>query len=310
MTTTPSERDQAASLVSLADMADTWYVVLEAEGKSVQTVRAYRAGVEGFIAWYAGQGDAEPVLDRPAVAGYLVDLRRGGASAGTSRLRFAALRLFSRWLMDEDPHHRDELANMKPPKADEPEVDGLSDAQLEALIRACRGIRFADRRDEALVRLMAETGVRIGGAMGMEVTDLDMVERTAKVVLKGGRPHMVGPLSAKTVLALKRYLAMRRSHKLAHTPALWLGEQSRPFGYQGAARALGIRATRAGIVGFHPHRLRHTSASRWLDRGGSEGGLMQQMGWKDRSMLDRYVRDTAARRAREEACRLNLGDIG
>jgi integrase/recombinase XerD len=298
------------SLVSLADMADTWYVVLEAEGKSAQTIRAYRAGVEGFIAWYAGQGGAEPVLDRPAVAAYVADLLRSGQSAGTARLRVAALRLFSQWLAEEDPHHRDQLAKYKPPKDKEPEVDGLSDAQLEALIRACRGTRFADRRDEALVRLMAETGVRIGGAMGMKVADLDMVERTARVVLKGGRPHTVGPLSAKTVLALKRYLAMRRSHRLAHTPALWLGEQSRPFGYQGAARALGIRAARAVIAGFHPHRLRHTSASRWLDAGGSEGGLMQQMGWRDRSMLDRYVRDTAARRAREEAARLNLGDIG
>jgi hypothetical protein len=30
----------------------------------------------------------------------------------------------------------------------------------------------------------------------------------------------------------------------------------------------------AGIVGFHPHRLRHTAAHRWPAAGGSEGGLM------------------------------------
>ncbi len=79
--------------------------------------------------------------------------------------------------------------------------------------------------------------------------------------------------------------------------------------YNGLYQKLGQRAETAGIPDFHPHRLRHTAASRWLRAGGSEGGLMQVAGWRSRSMLDRYVEDTAAERAFEEAKRLNLGEV-
>jgi integrase len=109
--------------------------------------------------------------------------------------------------------------------------------------------------------------------------------------------------------ALDRYLRARRAHRLAATPALWLGEQGRQFGYQGLARALAHRAQAAGIEGFHPHRLRHTAASRWLARGGTEDGLMAMAGWTDRNMLRHYTQDTAERRAIEEAARLRLDDI-
>ncbi len=65
----------------------------------------------------------------------------------------------------------------------------------------------------------------------------------------------------------------------------------------------------AGIVGFRPHRLRHTAAHRWLAAGGSEGGLMAVAGWTRPDMLLRYTKAQASSRAADEARRLNLGDV-
>lgn len=72
---------------------------------------------------------------------------------------------------------------------------------------------------------------------------------------------------------------------------------------------LETRAQTAGVVGFHPHKLRHTAAHRWLARGGSEGGLMAVAGWTRPDMLLRYTRAQASSRAAEEAQRLNLGEL-
>lgn len=80
------------------------------------------------------------------------------------------------------------------------------------------------------------------------------------------------------------------------------------FGYQGLYSALKRRAEDAGIAAFHPHVPRHTAAGRWLEAGGSEGGLMAVAGWSRRDMLDRYVRSSSEKRAAEEARRPGLGE--
>jgi integrase/recombinase XerD len=96
---------------------------------------------------------------------------------------------------------------------------------------------------------------------------------------------------------------------LKDDPALWLGDRGKHFSYDALHKTLGMRAAMAGIQGFHPHRLRHTAAHRWLARGGSEGGLMAVAGWTRPDMLLRYTKAQASARAAEEAQRLNLGEL-
>lgn len=66
--------------------------------------------------------------------------------------------------MDADP-----LAGLKPPKLDSKVIPVLSDQQLRALLAACQGPALSDRRDEALVRLLAETGLRAGETVALQV---------------------------------------------------------------------------------------------------------------------------------------------
>jgi integrase len=102
---------------------------------------------------------------------------------------------------------------------------------------------------------------------------------------------------------------MRRTHRLASTSALWLGDRGKELAYYGLRNTLQYRAETAGINDFHPHLMRHTAASRWLAAGGSEGGLMAVAGWSTRDMIDRYTRATSSERAAAEARGLGLGDL-
>jgi integrase len=154
-----------------------------------------------------------------------------------------------------------------------------------------------------------ETAARAEEILAMETGDVDLRKGAAVIRRgKGGRGRRV-PFGPQTAQALDRYLRLRRAHRLAGTPALWLGDRGKDLGYYGLRNALDRRAGAAGIEGFHIHRLRHTAASRWLAAGGSEGGLMAMAGWRSRDMLDRYVEDTAMDRAADESRSLNLGDM-
>jgi hypothetical protein len=88
------------------------------------------------------------------VRAFLADLRKAGQRPGTLRLRYSALRLFGKWLASEGELDADPLLSMSPPKLDRPMVHAVADADVTALLRACEGKTFADKRDTALVRLL------------------------------------------------------------------------------------------------------------------------------------------------------------
>jgi integrase/recombinase XerD len=292
----------------LAALSESWLLELRAVNKSANTIRNYDEGVRTFLRW-CETSDTPTELTKANVQAFLSHLLDNGLAPTTARSRYSALKRFSAWLSSERETPADDLLGMAPPKLDVKVVNPLTDAELRDLIKVCKGKDFRSRRDEAIVRLMAETGLRASELLSLQVSDLDLPHGTALVRKdKGGKARIV-PFSPQTSAALDRYLRIRRDHKLADTQDVWLGARSNQFNYTGLWRTLTYRARLAGIDGMHPHRLRHTAATRWLAAGGSEGGLMQVAGWSKREMLDRYVHATASERATDEARRLNLGEM-
>ncbi|MCG7595754.1 tyrosine-type recombinase/integrase [Mycobacterium sp. PSTR-4-N] len=290
-------------------LVPSWELTLRAERKANATIEQYTTAVRLYFRWCAT--NAEPLaVDRTLVKRFIADLMEAGKAPSTAGLRLQALRQFSRWLTEEGEQAEDPLLGLKPPKVDVAVVQSLTEDELRALLKACAGRTFRDRRDEAAVRLLAETGMRSGELLGLTVDDVDLVK--GLVLIRHAKNHhgrmvSVGP---QTAAAVDRYLRVRRQHRLANTSTLWLGDNSRgTISYHGLRDAILRRAETAGLRHFHLHKLRHTFASRWLDSGGSEGGLMATAGWRRREMLDRYVAATAAERAADEARRLNLGDL-
>lgn len=292
----------------LVALLPSWELHLKAERKSRETLKAYLTGVRLFLIWCERNG-VPAVLDRRTVAAFVADLLDNGAEAATARNRQLAVRRFSAWLADEDEIERDDLVGMKPPKLDVKVVASLTDEEIGRLIKACAGKEFRDRRDEAIVRLMVETALRSEELLSMTLPDTDLARGSAVIRRgKGGKGRTV-PFGPRTGSAIDRYIRTRRTHRLAGTPVLWLGDRGKEFKYHALRDTLAYRAGLAGLVDFHPHLLRHTGASRWLDAGGSEGGLMAVAGWTRRDMLDRYVKATSERRAGEESRRLGLDDF-
>ncbi|RFZ34987.1 Tyrosine recombinase XerC [Mycobacterium marinum] len=297
-----------ADLPDLAVLLSSWQLAMRAERKSPATVASYTEGVKAFLRWSERTGTA-PQITKTTVQAFTADLLESGAEAATARARHMALRRYAAWLAEEGELDENPLLGVKPPKLDAKVVDALTDDQLRRLIKACQGKQLIDRRDEAIVRLMAETGLRAGEVIGMQVADIDFQECRAVVRRgKGGKGRVV-PFGVQTGAALDRYMRARRAHRLSVTGAFWLGGGGQTFSYSGLDKALKVRAAAAGISGFHLHLMRHTAATRWLRAGGSEGGLMAVAGWSTRSMVDRYTGASAAERAANEARGLGLGDL-
>lgn len=296
-------------LLDITAMLPSWLRALRSERKSPHTVKAYRQGVLTFLDW-TERAAQPPELSKPIVQIFVAALLDEGMAAKTVGNHLLALRRFCDWLAAEDEIPSNPLAGMQQPKLDRKVVEALSDDDLRALLKACEGKRFTDRRDTAIVRLTMETGIRAGEVVAMAVDDVDLTREPAVIRRGKGGEGRVIPFSPQTATAIDRYLRARRSHRLASTPTLWLGADNwRTFSYAALHRTLAARADAAGIKGFHPHKMRHTAATRWLRANGSEQGLMAVAGWSSRTMLDRYTAASAAERAADEARGLNLGDL-
>jgi site-specific recombinase XerD len=294
--------------MDFAGLSRSWLVALQAANKSPKTIEQYTEGVRLFLGWCERTGTT-PELSKPVVGAFIASIFDAGQSPNTARARQMALKRFSAWLVGEGELDADALVGMVQPRLDVKVTDPLTELELRDLISACQGKSFADRRDEAIVRFMAETGVRAGECVRLALADVDVVRGLATVRHgKGGRARIV-PFGPQTGQAIDRYIRARRTHRLTTSAALWLGERDQTFAYTSLFRALQRRAAAAGIDRFYPHLLRHTFATRWLSSQGSEGGLMAVAGWRKREMLDRYTAATAAERAADEARRLRLGDL-
>lgn len=295
-------------------LAESWQLALRAERKSPQTLKAYGDGVRFYLAW-CDEREAEP-MSRASLNLWVAGLLDGGAAATTARARQLAVRRFAAWLTEEGEIPVDPFLGVKAPKLDERVVEPLTDDELRALIKACappKGTNAKEamrhRRDEAIVRLMLETGLRAGETAALQVADVDLMEGVVVVRRgKGGKGRVV-PIGPEASLALDRYVRLRRSHRLAESADLWLGDRGKRFTYDALHKTLSERAALAGLKGFHPHKLRHTAAHRWLAAGGSESGLMAVAGWTRPDMLMRYTKAQASARAAEEARKLNLGEL-
>jgi site-specific recombinase XerD len=298
----------ARSLLDIAALLPSWQLALRAERKSPGTVKTYSAGVEGFLRWCQSTG-TEPELTKPTVQAFVASVLDGGAEAATAHARLKGVRLFSAWLADEKEIDEDPLEGMRSPKLDTKVVKALSVDQIRLLIKACAGSRLIDRRDEAIIRFMVESGARASEVVDIQVADVDLQRGLVTIRRgKGGKGRVV-PIGPQTGIAIDRYLRARRSHRLAGTGALWLGGGGKTFGYHALDAGLKARADIAGIEDFHAHLLRHTFATRWKAAQGTDDGLMAIAGWSSRTMIDRYAGAAAEERAAAESRALGLGDL-
>jgi len=304
----------AAPAPNLDVLLPSWLLSMRADRKSAQTIKTYTDGVRFYLAWCAAQ-EVEP-LSRSSLRAWTTALLDGGNQPATAVSRQLAVRRYAAWLTEEGELAVDPFLGIKSPRLDTKVVEPLTEDELRALLKACippKGLTPAQvlryRRDEAMLRFMLETGARAGEVVALALADLDLPGGTAIIRKgKGGKGRVV-PFGASTAQAIDRYLRLRRSHRLAESPALWLGDRGKGFSYDALHKTLGQRAAAAGIAGFHPHRMRHTAAHRWLAAGGSEGGLMAVAGWTRPDMLMRYTKAQASSRAAEEARGLNLGEL-
>jgi len=258
--------------MKIQEALEKFIIQLKANGRSFHTINQYERHVSLFGHWMVKVERSAIIksISHKDVASFLVSSmartrRYGGVKKAVSMnaLR-SSLKGFFQYLhkaglITQDPTRltRRAICGTPPPRT-------LSDADRKRLFDLLeKGLGFETKRDNALFKLMIETGIRLGSAIALDVEDVDLDNNEIWLnSTKGDRPEKAFiPPSIHTFLF--DLIAMVKSGPL------FTARNGKRLSIRHIQRRFRIWQERAGIKRMaSPHILRHTFASRLYQRSG------------------------------------------
>lgn len=189
----------------------------------------------------------------------------------------SALRSFYVWQMREGVAIRNPATDVRAPKrpARLPATVDVDD--LAALLDVTPASDI-DVRDHALLELFYSAGVRLAEAVGLNIADVDLAQREARVLGKGARERHV-PIGSRAAAALKNWLRIRAQWAAPDQPALFVSIHGKRLSRSSVAARMDRWAIRHGLpVHLHPHKLRHSFATHLLESSADLRAVQELLG--------------------------------
>jgi integrase/recombinase XerC len=259
------------------------------------TADQYQRGLEDFAEWYRGTYAEEP---QPALLtdeelrewrGFLSGVRKLAAS--TVNVRLSAVKGLARSVGRE--------LSVRGVRQVEQPIDPLNGRELGRLIAAIEshswGPDWLQKRNRALVSVMARAGLRVKEVVSLDLGDIEINERSGRVTIRQGKglKERRVPLPLQTRRALSAYLESRPTW--AKRQALFLTKTGNRLSTRAVQRLVKVAAQRAGIdKDVTPHVLRHTYATRFLRKTGDLATLQDILGHTNIATTSRYLHPDAA----------------
>lgn len=248
---------------------------------SPQTLASYRDTVRLLLLYVKAQTGKEPCslqvtdLDAPVILAFLDHLEQDRHNRISSRnVRLAAVRTFFRWLALRDPESVGIAARVLaiPVKRTEKKiVQGLSRAEVEALLATPDLTTWQGRRDHALLLTLYNTGARVSEMMTLQRPQVHFGASSFVHLHGKGRKERTVPLWHKTARALQGWFRdlAGASHQLAFPNARGgpLSRDGVDYLLQRAVHRALPQCPSLATKSISPHTLRHTTASHLLQSG-------------------------------------------
>lgn len=304
----------AAPATTLEQLVGDYLSSCRARGLARATVEQYRFSLtEVFLPWCRDQAVNDVAeLSQRALDRFTAHLleeggRRGRLSRTTSHTYIRHVRQFLNWARKEG----ETASEAKPqlPRLPRRVLDVLSREEIDQLEGAAQ-----TERDKLIVRLLADTGIRVGELCALRVGDVTRHERGAllKIHGKGGKERLV-PLRPELARRLDRFSRHRPRDAVDDRIFLAL-RRGREGDYEalttsGVGQLLRGLADRAGLTKrVHPHLLRHSFATEALRRGMNPVQLAQILGHSGLRMIDAVYSHLSVSDAYDAMMRMLTGD--
>ncbi len=269
---------------------------------SVHTVGSYGRDLDQWKHFVLGQypdcATDVQLVDVGIVREFLGLLMDNGSARSSTARKLSALRSFFKYCVRRHAIKADPTLRLQSPKREKRLPHYVDEAAMRRVLEAPDRSTFEGTRDAAILELLYSTGIRRAELLGLRIRDIDLKQRTLKVVGKGNKQRIV-PFGKQAEASLQKYLCMRAD--LTDTNAL---------------RVLPVFLSRRGTIippttltdivhkylqevteltQKSPHVLRHTCATHLLNNGADLRVVKELLGHESLSTTQIYTHVTLER---------------
>ncbi len=256
---------------------------------SPHTVAAYRRDLKCLAAFCDrrkhGRWDSLANMD---LRSFAASEHAGGLAPRSVQRRLSAARTFFGYLQREGAAPGNPALEVRAPKQKK-RLPATLDADQMARLLDFRPGDALSVRDKAIMELFYSSGLRLSELVGLDLSALDLADRTVRVTGKGNKTRIV-PIGKQAHAALESWLVHRA--QLVGTPrarrgsaaepgytAVFLGRNARPLSVRSVQLRVAAWARRRGLpVHLHPHMFRHSFATHLLESSADLRAVQELLG--------------------------------
>lgn len=214
---------------------------------------------------------------------YSLSLMESDLASTSVQTYVRGLRAFLRWLYQNEYMEKDLSERFRLPKAQRKVIDVLTEGEVRQLLSCFDLSDFHELRNLCIVVLMVGSGLRLNEVVTLRADRFHLRERFAIVDGKCNKQRIV-PIAQCAVPYFERYLTVK-------PPSDFLICQLRgnPITVTTIKDLFRKLKQKSGIARLHPHLLRHTFATRYLENGGNIYSLQTILGHSTLEMVKKYL---------------------
>lgn len=247
---------------------------------SSNTVSSYSFDICDFTKFIRGLGKIFKDIKVDDVKSWILDLTERQIGKRSIKRKMSSLKSFYAWMYLQKKVDSDPFEYVHSPKATHALPDFFSEKEIDSLLTANekRTDKLKDR-DQALLMLMFASGLRASEVVNLTFNQVDFDNRIMKVSGKGNKDRLV-PFTNSAKEAMLNYInGLRKDLLKEDTKYIFLNSQGNKMTVRGLEYILNEIEAKTGLYGkIHPHMLRHSFATKMLNRGADLRTIQELLG--------------------------------
>lgn len=267
---------------------------------SAHTSEAYRSDLGQFEAFLKRtfEVDEPHQVSRTMIRSWVADLMSEGYKETSVHRKLSAANAWFRFLQREGQLIANPARGIPKPKLPGRLPVFLEEAGAQHLYDLPKGEaeNFSDFRDQLILQLFYETGMRLSELIGLRDRDIDRSIRQIRVTGKRNKTRFI-PVSPDMIGKLDTYLRLRHAHFTDFKEdAFFVTDKAkkttRSFVYTRVKRYLSAITTQSKRS---PHVLRHTFATHMLNNGAELNVIKELLGHSSLAATQVYTHLSVAK---------------